>query len=227
MNHFEQRKPDVVPSNIPYVSRAKNPEAGIVSVGTPEFCKYEGFTLRELIANLWRVPESRILLPASLEEGARFEVVLVPPDPESVEIDALMREGLTAYFALDVSFEEHAMDVLVLTTPNGIPGMGPPGGGGLMSFCQSVAESESSGKVSLASPTELSVSGTTTVDGIRDMLEHLQDRLVVDDSGTDGSFDIDIRVDGGAEELIAALRETGIVTTPSMRDVRMLVVRRL
>ena len=113
MNHFEQRKPDVAPSNVPYVSPAKNPEAGIASVGTPEFCKYEGFTLRELIANLWRVPESRIVFPTPLEEGARFDVVLVPSDPESVEIDALMREGLTAHFGLDVSFEEHAMDVLV------------------------------------------------------------------------------------------------------------------
>ena len=71
------------------------------------------------------------------------------------------------------------------------------------------------------------MSGATTVDGIRDMLEYLQDRLVVDDSGTDGSFEIDIRVDGGVEDLMAALRETGIVTTPSRRDVRMLVVRRI
>lgn len=226
MNHSEQRKPDVVPSNIPYVSRAKNPEAGTVSVGTPEFCKYEGFTLRGLIANLWRVPESRIRLPASLEQGARFDVVLVPPDPESVEMEARMRDGLTAHFGLDVSFEEHEMDVLVLTAPNGIPDMGTTGGG-LMSFCQSFAEGEPSDRVSLASPIELSVSGATTVDGIRDMLEYLQDRLVVDDSGTNGSFEIDIRVDGGVEDLMAALRETGIVTTPSRRDVRMLVVRRI
>ena len=127
------RKPDVVPSNVPYVSSARNPEAGIVSVGTPEFCKYEGFTLRGLLARLWNVPESRVAFRGSFDEAARFDVVLVPPDPERVDIDRLMR---------------------------------------------------------------------------------------------DGSFEVDVRVDGGVDALLAALRDIGIETTPSRRDVRLLVVRR-
>jgi hypothetical protein len=76
-----------------------------------------------------------------------------------------------------------------------------------------------------ASPFELSLGGTATVDSIRAMLEHLQERLVVDETGSDGSFEVDLSVDGGIDGLLAALREIGIETTASRRDVRMLVVR--
>jgi uncharacterized protein (TIGR03435 family) len=241
------RKPDVVPSKVPYVRLAKNPEAGTVSVTTPEFCTREGFTLRALIATLWDVPESRIEFVAPIEEDARFDAVLVPPDPKDVEIEALMREGITTHFGLDLSFEVRPMDVLVLSAPDGIVGIGPAGCGA-MSFCGMFALDEPgvSGiqevregfeqRVKAApgammfpeSPGELNVGGTGTVELVRDMLEQVQDRLVVDESGAEGSFDVDIRVDSGIDGFIAMLREQlGIVTTPSRRDVRMLVVRPL
>ena len=240
------QKPDVAPSNTPYVSPARNPEAGIVSASTPEFCKYEGFTLRGLLAKLWNVPESRVAFRGSFDEAARFDAVLVPPDPEHLDLDTLMRDGVATHFGLDVTFEEQQTDVLVLSAPNGIAGMGPSGGGGLMSFYGSFALDDPSmpaldemrdalaqqlqasmGRAMFpAAPSELSVGGTATVDSIRDMLEHLQERLVVDETGAEGSFEVDLRVDGGVDALLAALREIGIETTPSGRDVRMLVVRR-
>ena len=239
------QKPDVTPSNTPYVSPARHPDAGIVSASTPEFCKYEGFTLRGLLANFWKIPESRIEFRAAFDEEARFDTVLVPPDPERVDMETLMRDGITTHFGLDVSFEDQPMDVLVLSAPDGIAGMGPPGGGGLSSFYASFELDEASmpaldqmrdelarrlqapmgGAMLPGSPSELSLGGTATVDSIRDMLEHMQDRLVIDETGADGSFNIDIRVDGGLDALVAALRERGIETTPSRRDVRMLVVR--
>jgi uncharacterized protein (TIGR03435 family) len=240
------RRPDVVPSNVPYVRSAKNPEAGIVSVATPEFCKHEGFTLRALLAKIWDVRESRIAFPGSIDNDARFDVVLVPPDPKSVDMEALMRDGIAAHFGLDVSFEMQSMDVLVLSAPNGIVGMAPSGGG-VMSFygtftldettmpgTQEVGE-DFSQLVNAASgpwippdvPAEISVGGTANVELVLDMLERAQDRLVVDETGANGSFDVDIRADAGVDGLIAALREQlGIVTTPSRREVRMLVVRR-
>ena len=238
-------KPDVVPSNLPYVSRASRPEAGIVSVGTPEFCKYEGLRLRDLMATCWNVPISRVAFVGAFDEDARFDVVLMPPEPANVDLEALMRDGITTHFGFDVSFEDQPMDVLVLSAPDGIAGMGPPGGGGLSSFYASFELDEASmpaldqmrdelarrlqapmgGAMLPGSPSELSLGGTATVDSIRDMLEHMQDRLVIDETGADGSFNIDIRVDGGLDALVAALRERGIETTPSRRDVRMLVVR--
>lgn len=240
-----ERVPDVVPSNVPYVRLAKNPEAGTASVTTAEFCTYEGFTLRALIGKVWDVPESRIEFIAPIEEDARFDVVLVPPDPKSAEMTALMRDGIATHFGLELSFQGRQMDVLVLSAPNGVVGIGPSGVGA-MSFWGTfeVDESEVPGipevreafeqylkpgprsRMFPASPGELSLSGTGTVELIRDLLERVQDRLVVDESGVEDSFDIDIRVDSGVDGLIAVLREQlGIVTTPSTRDVRMLVVR--
>ena len=53
-----------------------------------------------------------------------------------------------------------------------------------------------------------------------------QDRLVVDETNAEGSFEVDLHDIFGDERLVAVLREQlGIVTTPSRRDVRMLVVR--
>ena len=239
------QKPDVAPSDSPYVSPARNPEAGIVSAATPEFCKYEGFTPRGLLAQLWDVPESRIAFRGSFDEDARFDVQLVPRDPGSVEMDALLRDGIATHFGFDVTFEDQRMDVLVLSAPNGIVGIGPPGGGGMSSYYASFEVDEASmpaldqmrdellrrmqasvGRTMFpASPFELSLGGTATVDSIRDMLEHLQERLVVDETGSDGSFEVDLSVDGGIDGLLAALREIGIETTASRRDVRMLVVR--
>ena len=239
------RAPDVIPSNVPYVTAARNPEAGIVSAATPEFCKYEGFTLRALLARLWDVPESRLAFVGPIESNQRFDVVLVPPDPASVEMEALMRDGIAKHFGLDLSFEVHPLDVLVLSAPDGIVGLGPDCGGVMSSYGTFALEEPmvpglqevpdefpqhlSAGPdpwMSLAS--ELSVSGTATVELVRDMLERLQDRLVVDETGAAGSFEVDLRVDSGVEGLVAVLRDKlGIVTTPSRRDVRMLAVRRL
>ena len=239
------QKPDVTPSNTPYVSPARHPEAGIVSASTPEFCKYEGFTLRGLLANFWRIPESRIEFRGSFDDKARFDFVLVPADPERTDMDTLMRDGITTHFGLDLYVEDQAMDVLVLSAPNGIVGLGPDCGGVMSSYGTFALEEPmvpglqevpdefpqhlSAGPdpwMSLAS--ELSVSGTATVELVRDMLERLQDRLVVDETGAAGSFEVDLRVDSGVEGLVAVLRDKlGIVTTPSRRDVRMLAVRRL
>ena len=241
------QRPNVVPSNVPYVSPARNLEAGIVSVATPEFRKYEGFTLRGLLAKVWDVPESRIAFRGSFDDDARFDLVLVPRDQGRVEIEALLRDGIATHFGFDVSFEDQPMDVLVLSAPKGIAGMGLSGGGGLSSFSASFELDESSmpaldqmrdellrrmqasmGRTMFpGSPSELSLGGMATVDSIRDMLEHLQELLVLDETGADGSFEVDLRVDGGVDALLAALRETGIMTTPATRDVRMLVVTRL
>jgi Protein of unknown function (DUF3738) len=102
------------------------------------------------------------------------------------------------------------------------------GGGGLMAFSAAFPVDEPTvpgTAMSFASAADLSVSGTATVELVRDMLEQLH-RLVVDETSAEGSFELDLHDISGVEHLVAVLREQlGIVTTPSRRDVRMLVVR--
>jgi len=67
------------------------------------------------------VMESRIVLPAALDDEQRYDVALIlPHDEHSDQMHRRIREGIGKHFQVSISSEACATDVLVLTAPNGI-----------------------------------------------------------------------------------------------------------
>jgi uncharacterized protein (TIGR03435 family) len=113
------RKPNVPPSNNVRISPTRRTrEEGPSGGSGPDYWVIEGAPLKPVVARLYDVPETRIEVPASLE-NERYDFVLVLPRNENQEtINRLMREGIEKHF--HITEERRSMEVDVLTAPNGI-----------------------------------------------------------------------------------------------------------
>jgi uncharacterized protein (TIGR03435 family) len=113
------RKPNVPPSNNVRISSTRRTrEEGPSGGSGPDFWVIEGAPLKPVLARLYDVPDTRIDVPASLE-NERYDFVLVLPRNENQEtMTRLMREGIEKHF--HVIEERRSMEVDVLTAPNGI-----------------------------------------------------------------------------------------------------------
>jgi uncharacterized protein (TIGR03435 family) len=113
------RKPDVPPStNVRISPTRRTHEEGPSGGSGPDYWVIEGAPLKPVLARLYDVPETRIDVPASLE-NERYDFVLVLPRTETQEtMTRLMREGIEKRF--HITEERRSMEVDVLTAPNGI-----------------------------------------------------------------------------------------------------------
>jgi uncharacterized protein (TIGR03435 family) len=113
------RRPDVAPSYDVHIRPTRRALGEGPSGGSgPDFWTIEGAPLRSVIAKLYQVPETRVDVPASIEDR-RYDFTLVLPRRESREtMVRLMREGIEKQFR--VMREFRSMEVEVLTAPNGI-----------------------------------------------------------------------------------------------------------
>ena len=95
-------------------SRDEGPSGG----SGPDYWVIEGAPLKPVLARLYDMPDTRIDVPASLE-NERYDFVLVLPRNETQgTMYRMMREGIEKHF--HVTRERRTMDVDVLTAPNGI-----------------------------------------------------------------------------------------------------------
>ena len=245
------RKPDVVPSNDVYISPVAHP-SGRYTARMTDFWNCSGLRLREMLSDLYDLPESRIDLQAPIDDGDRYDFVLVPPRLESPEtMRTLMQAGIAKHFGLQFHREVRTIDVCVMTAPNGVSGLHAQGGGvGALSMDMEVPEGfeglsedeqrafferhlrERIGAVEgrrpgLAQPTgHVGASGDCTTEQLSRMLEGMLDRIVVDETGADGGFAIEISTNAGVDGFLDALRDRlGILVARDRRDVEMLVVR--
>jgi uncharacterized protein (TIGR03435 family) len=113
------RKPDVPPStNVRISPTRRTHEEGPSGGSGPDYWVIEGAPLKPVLARLYDVPETRIDVPASLE-NERYDFVLVLPRTETQgTMTRLMREGIEKHF--HITEERRSMEVDVLTAPNGI-----------------------------------------------------------------------------------------------------------
>jgi uncharacterized protein (TIGR03435 family) len=241
------RKPEVAPSRDAHVTPTGRAPGERRSASLPDFWTREGVRVRELLAELCGVPESRIELRAPIDDDARFDVALVPPQPEDPDtMTRLMREGIARYFNVDIVRETRPTDVFVLTAPHGITGVSAESGGFLGAISMSApADVESLPADSRRAffeqrlkamagglPGGLTPEGRVATSGACDtkhlcrLLEGMLGRLVVDEAGTSATFEFNLSTDGGTDGFLAALHDRlGIVVTPDRRDVEMLIVR--
>ena len=184
--------------------------------------------------------ESRIDVPPALDDGSRYDFVLVLPNPEGwATIENLVQQAIQKHFRLVIARETRSMDVYVVTAPNGVKAgkLLEPGGGGVMTSFRDfqvdtrirplpamrelLREAFSSGQCGVFG------SGTTIADFCKGLEQNLG-RLFVDETGLTGIYDrLELRADDlRFEDVLQALRDQlGLVATRERRDVTMLVVR--
>jgi len=239
---FGDGKPDIPPSHSVRISPARrNREEGTSSSGGPAHWTKLGCELKAAIAQVYEIDESRIDLPKELDNGEAFDFELLLPKEEGREtMQGLVRRAIERHFGLTITRETRTVDVYTLTAPNGAgPGLreAESGGGGFIGTRSLVKfdwtanpeptledfERARAG----ASMRDLSASGMDMAHLCR-TLETSLDRLVVDETGLQGSYDIQVSSGGDSQEdFFQALRDQlGLVLAPGRRDVEMLVVRR-
>jgi uncharacterized protein (TIGR03435 family) len=237
-------KPDIPPSYD--VQIAPSSTKGMKSSQGPDWLVKRGFDLRTILSQVWEKDERRIILPTSLENGNRFDFILVPPHELAPgEARRLLRESIERYFHIAVTVENRPQDVYVMTAIKGrTPRLNTDeqgmGGSGLSWSGPEYAVSTVRGsapptieelrKISEQQTgiTELSASNST-MDDVRRCLESALNRAVLDETGLNGAYDIQVHGNArNTEEFLKLLADQqGILLTPNLRDVQMLVVRAL
>jgi len=238
-------KPDFPPSLEVHISPST--AKGTESSSAPDHWLMRGFALREIVAAVYEVNASRVILPKEMDNGAKFDVALVLPEPMSdAALHELIRQALEKQLKFTAARETRPMDVYVLTTlPGKTPRLSADGFGGSVASSYSIefalppgtpetpeaihkAIEEMMKNQPAAALANYSGSGMTMQDFCRN-LEDTFARPVIDETGLSGSYDIEVRGKAvGTEEFIRVLREqTGLVLTPDHRSVESLVLHPL
>jgi uncharacterized protein (TIGR03435 family) len=201
-----------------------------------------GFDLKSLIAQIFEVDVRRVDFPDEAAAAARYDVTLSLTDddgPEAVQV--LLREALEKKFGLAITTQTRAMEVYVLTAPNG-PGpalhlhRAPTRQGNSLMKLTSFDESDSASD----DPQQITYVGkdcsgvgsggisvvAASISDFGRTLEPDLDRLLVDDTHLTGSYDFRIGSYRNQQELFQLMHDQlGLVVAPAQRTVTVLAVR--
>ena len=112
--------PRIPPSYELHVSRSQDAARGHVTSAGPEYWTASGFTLRSVLARLFRVEESRVVLPGELDRDDRYDVALRLPAPEpQPAVEHRVRQGIERHFRISITRESREEDVYALTSSAG------------------------------------------------------------------------------------------------------------
>jgi uncharacterized protein (TIGR03435 family) len=203
-----------------------------------DFWSLQGFDLKGVISVLYDINPVRIAIPASLDDGRRYDFSLVLPEPEDQDrMCERFRQGIEDHFHITARREDRSLSVYVVTAPNRKPpaisappaeslgsskhfhiefevrsGAGSPGGVGAMPKAFSVNDIRS-----------ISVEGTT--DEYCKVLESRMDRPIVNETNLNGEFEFHIEPSqAGKNDFLDRLRdELGLVIAPAQRNIETLV----
>jgi uncharacterized protein (TIGR03435 family) len=229
----EENKPDFEPSYIVHIAPAKD-EASMNASG-PDYRSLRSFTLKDLIVELYDVAPVRIQLPASLDDGRRYEIALVLPERESKDqMYARFREGLQNYFHFTANREKRLLDAYVVTAPDRKPrAVEPkPQDDNLLVFSRSRSlefqavgsPHGSSSKIGLDAVRGIAMTGT--LQEFCRIFEDQLDRPVVDETNLDGEFEFRVEASQTKDnDFLERLHEqSGLVIAPAQRTVEVLVI---
>jgi uncharacterized protein (TIGR03435 family) len=109
------QKPDLPPtSDKLHISPSKK-EGTIGSTG-PDHWMRRGFELKAILSEIFHTTRSRIELPAALDQGTRYDFVLVPLEPQDDEnMERLVQEGIEKDLRITIATETRPVDVYVIT----------------------------------------------------------------------------------------------------------------
>jgi uncharacterized protein (TIGR03435 family) len=217
-------------------------KAGSTSIETGgDHWSARGYDLKTLIAQIYDVDVRRIDFGNDGEADARYDVTLdLPQDVDPDAMQHILQEALGRKFHLSIKAEDRAMDVYVLSAPNGV-GVAlrrhsltaeAAGLKSLVSQDSGDAGNDGMGQITFfgkdcagVGSGGISVSGGTMSD-FRRTLEADLDRILVDETHLAGSYDFKIASFGNQDALFKLLHDQlGLVVTPAQRNVRVLTVR--
>lgn len=170
----------------------------------------DGLTLDQLLSHAYDVSGHRFenRLPDSQE---RYRVFVEAPVPEHGEARALLRGLLERSFTYTARWESRPMDVVVVRRARAVDpeALGP-------------SNSEVGG---MASRTGFHVSGVPMNFITRALGSIVFDRVVVDETGMEGTYRLDVDWEPDDQEsAVAALRSSGLNVDYERRDVEVLIV---
>jgi uncharacterized protein (TIGR03435 family) len=240
-------KPDIPPSYEVHISPSKT--NGTEGDSGPDHWVKRGFDLKSIVSQVYGRDPSRVVLPDALDNGDKYDFVVVLPNPEDQKaIDQLVQHAIEKQFRVSAVVESKPADVYVMTA---IKGKTPPAktgdesfGGGFTSssgfdFSLPAGTPHTPEAIHKAleeimkHPEAVGISnisaGNTTIDGFRQNLERSLGRPIVDETGLAGSYDLEVQGNAKTtEEFIRMLREqTGLVLTAASRSVEFLTLRQL
>jgi len=248
----ESRTPLVQRAPGVYIAPTELRSDGARETGSDEAWALEGFTVTQALSRaaargLLPFPESRIDLPSSVDARRRYDFVLVLTPGKHGDRGELMLRGIERHFGMAVEVAEKVTDVYVLTAADGahasLKRSAEAGGGGMSHFSVQFSIADPDGmpptleafqarfptpeswREAMAGAAIESVSlSNGSMEFFCHTLEEALGRPVVDETGLDGGYDIELS--GVPGELIERLRrELGLVLTADRGPVAWLNVR--
>jgi uncharacterized protein (TIGR03435 family) len=231
MPRVDDHRPAFPPSTTIHVSISQSEDRG--NFGGDDFWALKGYTLKEVVGELYDVNSIRLHLPASLDNNKHYDLALVLPEQESREkMKERMQQGLQDYFHVKVTRERRLVDVYVVNT---VPDRRPPAveaqdhegmrGSGIEFGGVGGTEEMQDG----IKPQPIGAIRSLSIDGTADefchLLESVLDRPVVDETNLEGEFKFHVERSEGAENVfLERLRdELGLVIASGQRNVEILV----
>lgn len=240
-------KPNIAPSYEVHISPSKT--NGTDGSSGPGFWVQRGFDLKAMVSMVYEKDLSRVVFPKVLDNDDKFDfVVVLPKEEDEQTIHQLVERAIEKQFKVSAAVESKPADVYVMTA---ITGKTPPAKAGNGSFGGGFA-SASGFEVSIPQGTGLSPeamkkaveellkrpentgisnisAGNATMEEFRQDLERGLGRPVIDETGLEGVYDLEVHGNAkNTEEFIRMLQEqTGLVLTPATRSIEILTVRSL
>ncbi|MGA1983885.1 MAG: TIGR03435 family protein [Acidobacteriaceae bacterium] len=196
-----------------------------------------GYDLKTLISQIYDIDVRRVDLVEDYSGDARFDVTLtLPREVDEDVMQRMLENALEQRFGLTITPESRAMDVYVLTAPNG-PGaaLHRHGASGAATLVAADSTNEATGDTEQIMFLGKNCDGVSsggisasagTLGEFRRTLEPDLDRLLIDETGLKGSYDFQIGNYGNENELFKLLHDQlGILVTPEQRNITVLTVR--
>ncbi len=240
-------KPDFPPSDEVHISPSKT--KGTDSSSGPDFWVQRGFDLKTIVSMVYEKDLARVILPEQLDNGDEFDFVMVLPRQEDEKtIHQFVQRAIEKQFKVTAVVESKPAEVYVMTA---IQGKTPPAkagpeslGGGFTSAsgfefslpAGTPPTPEGMNRAMqemLKRPENVGLSnisaGNTTMDDFRQQLERGLGRPVIDETGLEGVYDLEVQGNAtNTAEFIQMLRQQmGLVLTTATRNIEFLTLRSL
>jgi uncharacterized protein (TIGR03435 family) len=244
-------KPDIAPSYEVHISPSKT--QGTEGSSGADFWVQRGFDLKTMISLVYEKDISRVIfsesLAESLDKDDKFDFVVVLPEASDEHaIHRLVQRAIEKKFNVSAVVESKPAEVYVMTAVKGKTPpakTGPDSFGGGSSSSSSVVFSLPAGTAPTPEafrkavdelskhPENAGISNisarNTTMDRFRQDLESGLGRPVIDETGLEGVYDLEVHGDArNRDEFIRILLDqTGLVLTPATKNIEVLTLRSL
>ena len=239
MTRPEDNRPAFPPSQLLHVSPAKD-EIGSRDSRGEGFWSLQGFTLKDLIAEIYGLSPLRIVLPATLDDGKRYDLALVMPESKDhQEMRSLIKQAIQNHFDIIANQEMRLSNVYIVTAPHGTPPattvrQSANQMSGITSSSVSFKSLRGTDDIPVGDMKPLPIDAVdsvsirdATVDDFCNTLERTLDRPVINRTNLKGKYDFQVSADKGKQnDFLQVLRsKLNLVVTPTQRKIPTLVLR--